>query len=132
MLARHVSRRRAPMSRHVNRRCLLLGVASATATVLAAPAIGRAAALRRTVRIGTVNPLPSATGQACRAFAEAVAADPALSGILQVEVLANGVLGGELEMTQACVNGSLELGVSATNVAASIVPELGLLDAPFL
>ena len=118
------------MSCTLNRRCLLLGAASAAA--LAAPAIGGAAGLRRTVRIGTVNPLPSATGQACRGFAEAVAADATLSGVLQVEVLANGVLGGELEMTQACINGSLDLAVTATNVAASIVAELGLLDAPFL
>jgi tripartite ATP-independent transporter DctP family solute receptor len=37
-----------------------------------------------------------------------------------------------LELTQACINGSLDLAVTASNVVASIVPELGLLDAPFL
>jgi tripartite ATP-independent transporter DctP family solute receptor len=35
-------------------------------------------------------------------------------------------------MTKACINGSLDLAVTATNVAANILPELGLLDAPFL
>jgi tripartite ATP-independent transporter DctP family solute receptor len=120
------------MSFHVNRRRVLGGAAAATAVTLAAPWIARAAAMRRTVRIGTVNPPASATGQACRAFADAVAASAVLSSVLQVEVIAGGTLGGELEMTQACINGSLDLGVTATNVVASIVPELGLLDAPFL
>jgi tripartite ATP-independent transporter DctP family solute receptor len=100
-----------------------------------AGAFGRsahAAGSLRVVRIGTVNPPASATGQACLAFAQAVAASPVLGGVLQVEVHANGELGGELEMTKACINGSLDLAVTASNVGANIVPELGLLDAPFL
>src|ERR1700735_3675792 len=101
------------MSFHVDRRRLLRSTASAAALTLAAPWIARAAGLRRTVRIGTVNPPASATGQACRAFAEAVAATPTLSSVLQIEVIAGGTLGGELEMTQACMNGSLELAVTA-------------------
>lgn len=88
--------------------------------------------MRRTVRIGSVNPRSSAIGQACVAFAKAVAASPVLSNILEVEVVTDGILGGELEMTQACINGSLDLAISATNVMANIVPELGILDAPFL
>jgi TRAP-type transport system periplasmic protein len=119
------------MSLHLNRR-RLLSAASAAAGTLATPWIAGAAGLLRTVRIGTVNPPASATGQACRAFADAVASAPVLSSVLQIEVLAGGSLGGELEMTQACINGSLDLAVTATNVVASIVPELGLLDAPFL
>lgn len=118
---------------HVNRRRLLRGAASiAAVTTFATPWIVRAAGLRRTLRIGTVNPPASATGQACQAFADAVAATPALSTAFQIEVIAGGALGGELEMTKACMNGSLDLAVTATNVVASIVPELGLLDAPFL
>jgi tripartite ATP-independent transporter DctP family solute receptor len=119
------------MTRLITRR-LTLGTITALAGSLSAPTLLRAAGPRRVVRIGTVNPLPSATGQACRAFAEAVAASSVLSASLQVEVHANGDLGGELEMTKACVNGSLDLAVTASNVAANIVPELGLLDAPFL
>jgi tripartite ATP-independent transporter DctP family solute receptor len=115
-----------------NRRRLLQGASSAAVVTLAAPWIARAAGLRRTVRIGTVNPLASATGQACQGFADAVAASPTLSSVLQVDVIAGGTLGGELEMTQACINGTLDLAVPATNVVSNIVPELGLLDAPFL
>jgi tripartite ATP-independent transporter DctP family solute receptor len=88
--------------------------------------------MRRVIRIGTVNPLPSTTGQACRGFADAVAASPVLAEAFQVEVHADGELGGELEMTKACINGSLDLAVTASNVVANIAPELGLLDAPFL
>jgi tripartite ATP-independent transporter DctP family solute receptor len=119
------------MSTRATRR-LFLGGITVLAGNLGAAAILRAAGPRRVIRIGTVNPLASATGQACRAFAEAVAASPALADSLQVEVHANGDLGGELEMTKACINGSLDLAVTASNVAANIVPELGLLDAPFL
>lgn len=119
------------MFQQPNRRGLLVG-AAALAGTLAAPYIARAAAMRRTVRIATVNPPASATGQACRAFAEAAAKSPVLSAILQVDVVAGGTVGGELEMTQACIKGTLDLAVPASNVVGSLVPELGLLDAPFL
>ncbi len=119
------------MSLHTNRRGFVAG-AAALASLLAMPHIARSAGLRRTVRIATVNPPASATGQACRAFAEAAAHSPELSGAFQVEVVAGGTLGGELEMTQACINGTLDLAVTASNVVGGIVPELGLLDAPFL
>jgi tripartite ATP-independent transporter DctP family solute receptor len=119
------------MTRSVTRRLIIGGIA-VLAGGICARAVLRAAAPRRVIRIGTVNPLPSATGQACRAFAEAVAASPVLAETMQVDVHANGDLGGELEMTKACINGSLDLAVTASNVAASIAPELGLLDAPFL
>jgi tripartite ATP-independent transporter DctP family solute receptor len=84
------------------------------------------------VRIATVNPPASATGQACRAFAEAAGRSPELSAVMQVEVVAGGALGGELEITQACMNGTLDLVVTASNVVGGIVQEIGLLDAPFL
>ena len=112
------------------RRRLLAG--SVLIPILAARAGICATGIRRTVRIGTVNPRESATGQACHAFAEAVANSPVLSRVLNVEVVTDGILGGELEMTQACINGSLGLAITASNVVANIVPELGLLDAPFL
>jgi hypothetical protein len=41
-------------------------------------------------------------------------------------VHANGDFDGELEMIKACIDGSLDLAVTASNVAADIVPELGL------
>ena len=105
------------MAVHPTRRNVLRGMA-AFAGALAAPGLLRAAGMRRVIRIGTVNPAASATGQACRGFAEAVAASPVLAEAFQVEVHANGELGGELEMTKACINGSLDLAVTASNVVA--------------
>ena len=116
------------MIQSAGRRSFLIGAASS----LALPRRARSAGLRRTIRIGTVNPPSSATGHACHAFADAVAAMPTLAQVLDVEVFTGGVLGGELEMTQACINGTLELAVTASNAVASIVPEIGLLDTPFL
>src|ERR1700722_1835877 len=78
------------------------------------------------------TPPAAASGGACKAFAAAVAATPVLSKAFDVEVFTGGVLGGELEITQACIDGTLDLAVTASNVVAGIVPEIGLLDAPFL
>jgi hypothetical protein len=51
------------MTRLATRRSAFTGLA-AIAGVLCTPAVLRAAGPRRVIRIGTVNPLPSATGQA--------------------------------------------------------------------
>lgn len=91
-----------------------------------------AGGFRRVIRIGAVNPSASAPGQACRAFAEAVADMPVLNDALQIEVHPDGELGSEVEMVKACASGALDLVFAASNVVASQVPELGLLDAPFL
>lgn len=111
-------------------------IVSTTAIVLGAPvlAIGtaRAAAFRRIVRVGVVTPLAAAPGQACQAFADAVAATPSLDRALQIEMHANGELGGEVEMVKACAAGALDLVFAVSNVVAGTVPELGLLDTPFL
>ena len=81
------------------RRVLAVAGLAAIATVAPVmPRPSRATGLRRTIRIGTVNPPGSATGHACRAFAAAVAASPVLSPVLQVQVFTNGLLGGELEI----------------------------------
>ncbi|WP_428483780.1 TRAP transporter substrate-binding protein [Rhodopila sp.] len=84
------------------------------------------------MRIGVVTPLAAAPGQACRAFADAVAATPVLDNAVQVEVHANGELGGEVEMVKACAAGALDLVFAVSNVVAGLVPALGLLDTPFL
>ncbi len=92
----------------------------------------QAGAFRRVVRLGVVTPIASALGQACRAFADAVATVPALNDVLQIEVHPNGEVGSEVEMVKACASGALDLVFATSNVVAAQVPELGLLDAPFL
>jgi tripartite ATP-independent transporter DctP family solute receptor len=121
------------MSRNINRRGLTIGAVSAAATwPLGGNRGACAGGLRRTVRIGTVNPHGATTGHACRAFAEAVEASALLSRSIEVEVFTDGVLGGEVELAKACIDGNLDLAVVASNVLANFVPEIGLLDAPFL
>ena len=92
----------------------------------------QARAFRRVVRLGVVTPIASALGQACRAFADALTAMPALDDVLQIEVHPNGEVGSEVEMVKACASGALDLVFATSNVVAAQVPELGLLDAPFL
>ena len=119
---------------NIGRRRLL--ITNAAAATLAPPrlagGIARATAFRRVVRVGVVTPLAAAPRQACQAFADTVAATPVLNSALQLEVHANGVLGGEIEMVKACAAGALDLVFAVSNVVAGLVPELGLLDVPFL
>jgi len=116
-----------------NRRHLALYTAAlAVGTPLLSPRSAKAGAFRRVIRIGVVTPSASALGQACRAFADAVAATPVLDSVLQIEVHPDGELGSEVEMVKACASGALDLVFATSNVVAAQVPELGLLDAPFL
>jgi TRAP-type transport system periplasmic protein len=121
------------MRLNISRRGLTGAALSAFAAwPISVPHFARATALRRIIRIGTVNPAAAATGCACHAFAAAVAASPILSQTIEVEVFTDGVLGGELEMAKACINGDLDMAVIASNVVANVASEVGLLDAPFL
>jgi len=114
------------------RRLALCTAALAVGAPLLTARPAKAERFRRIVRIGVVTPTASALGQACSAFADAVAATPVLDNILQIEVHPDGVLGSEVEMVKACASGALDLVFATSNVVAAQVPELGLLDAPFL
>lgn len=116
----------------LDRRRFVYSAATAALGALVAGRRASAGGFRRIVRLGVVNPLDSVPGQACKAFTEAAATLPALNDAFQVEVHANGALGGEVEMVAACAAGTLDLVFAASNVVAGRVPELGLLDAPFL
>ena len=120
------------MTTFSRRRLLVSATPIALGMPLLAVGTARAAAFRRVVRVGVVTPLAAAPGQACRAFADAVAATPVLDNAVQIEVHANGELGGEVEMVKACAAGALDLVFAVSNVVAALVPELGLLDTPFL
>ncbi|MDO9711072.1 TRAP transporter substrate-binding protein [Paracraurococcus lichenis] len=109
------------------RRGLLAGSA-ALATALARPA----SAAPRSLRLGHINGAGSQLGAACTAFAAAVAASPVLAPVLKVEVHPNGALGGEAEMVQACLDGTLDLVFTTSVVAGALAPEAGLLDAAYL
>lgn len=114
------------------RRLTLAAGLGGVAGRLLAPSPSRAGQRRRVVRLGVVTPLNSSLGQACTGFAEAAAANPELADTIQFEVHANGELGGEIEVVQACIAGIVDLVFATSNVVAALVPELGLLDASFL
>lgn len=111
----------------LSRRTALAGF---TAAVLAAPHIARAA--QRAVRFGHNNTDGSHYGRGATAFAEAVAANPGLSSTLRIEVHGNAELGDELNMLKSVAAGTLDAMLCSNSIVANIVPEFGLLDAPFL
>jgi TRAP-type transport system periplasmic protein len=115
------------MARSVTRRSFLAG---ATALGLATPHVARATV--RIVRIGNNNGEDSHFGQGCRAFAAAVAADPALGPVLKVEVHGNSELGDELSMLRGCIDGTIDMALSSGSPIGNIAPEAGLMEAPFL
>ena len=120
------------MAAFSRRRLALYTAALAVGTPLLSARFAKAGAFRRVIRVGVVTPLASALGQACRVFAEAVAATPLLDSVFQIEVHPDGELGSEVEMVKACASGAMDLVFATSNVVAAQVPELGLLDAPFL
>jgi len=100
------------------------------AAVLAAPHIAHAAT--RPLRLGHNNTDDSHYGQGARTFAEAVAADPVLAGVIRIEVHGGAELGDELSMVQDCAQGVLDLMICSNSVLGNVVKQAGLLNAPYL
>lgn len=69
-------------------------------------------------------------GRAARVFTEV--ALRASGGRINVEVIGNTVHGTDAKLQAATAEGTLELGVTSTATLVEWVPELALLDAPFL
>ena len=105
-------------------------IAGSAVAGLAAPHAARAA--MRTVRIGHNNTDPSHYGQGATTLAQAVAEHPALAGVLAITVHGNAALGDELGMLRQIANGTLDLMICSNSVIGNVVPEAGLLNAPFL
>jgi tripartite ATP-independent transporter DctP family solute receptor len=117
-----------PSSPTLGRRLAL--AAAAAAAVLAAPHIARAAA--RTVRIGFNSSDESVFGLGSIALAKAVAEDPVLSGVLKVEVFGASQLGDDLTMLKNCSKGTLDGMLIGSSVLSNVVPEVGIINAPYL
>jgi tripartite ATP-independent transporter DctP family solute receptor len=109
------------------RRSFLAG--SLTAALLA-PHVARAAL--RVAKLASGVPAKSPSGVCADSLAAAVAADPDLSAVLRVEVHHNAELGNDLTALRGCIDGTIDLAVVGTTVTNSIVPEIGVLDIPFL
>ena len=117
-------------SRPLGRRTVLAGLAGASAVALAAPHVARAAT--RTARFGHNNADASQFGQGGIVLAQAVAADPVLNGVLRIEVYGNAQLGDDLGMLKSCLGGTLDGMLIATSIMANAVPEIGVINAPYL
>jgi tripartite ATP-independent transporter DctP family solute receptor len=109
------------------RRSFLAGTA---AVALLAPHVARATV--RIARLAHGSPPRSPSGVCVDGFAAAVAANPVLSPVLQLEVHHLAELGDDLTTLRGSIDGTIDLATVGTTVASSIVPEIGVLDIPFL
>ena len=109
----------------ITRRTLGLGAAAG----LAAPLIRPARAAVR-LRLGISHTANDNYGAAASAIAQAFKAGS--DGRMEIEVFADGVLGSEESMLAAVRAGTLDLTIVASGLLGKYVPQIGLLDLPFL
>ena len=101
------------------------GIAALAALVLA-PANASA----RTLKIGYILSEDSQLGAGAKAFAEELA--KRTQGRLTVEQFPNSALGGEVEMLKGVQLGTIDLAFITGAPLPNIVPEVGVLNIPFL
>jgi tripartite ATP-independent transporter DctP family solute receptor len=87
---------------------------------------------RRLVRIANNQSADTPYGAGCRALLNAMATDPLLSGVLRPEIFDNAELGEELASVRSSMKGTIEIVCSSSGVLSAFVPQVGLLDTPFL
>lgn len=83
-----------------------------------------------TLRMGLITAENHPVTQASRRFAELV--KERTKGAYEIQVIAGGSLGGEIEMHDMIASGTLDLGCFGSGVPASYNPEFQLLLMPFL
>lgn len=104
---------------------------SATAAVLAAPAFVRPAQARATtITVASLLGEDKPETKIWRQIAETVEAR--LPGRFRFNVVANGALGGEKEVAEGARLGSVQASLSTLSSLAGWVPEVQILDLPFL
>jgi tripartite ATP-independent transporter DctP family solute receptor len=74
----------------------------------------------------------SPPGVGSTAFAAAVAANSVLGPVLKLEVHHGAELGDDLTALRGSIDGTIDLALVGTTVTSSVVPEIGVLDTPFL
>ena len=82
------------------------------------------------LRIGFTTPRDSQFGAGAQEFANYVERN--CGGRLRVESYPVGEAGGELEMCQDVIAGTLEMTFASSVVFATVAPELSIFDIPFL
>ena len=83
-----------------------------------------------TLRLGFVDPASSSYAMGGQKFADECAR--LTDGKVQVKVLAGGTLGGEREMYEGAQMGTMDMVSVVNTVLSQFIPEMVLLDQPFL
>lgn len=95
----------------------------------AAFAVGGACA-QTALKLGHILPLSSHLGYAVGVFSDEIT--KRTSGRYKLEIFPDGQLGGEREMIESLQLGTLDLAHTSTGPVSNFVPEVGILDIPFL
>lgn len=114
----------------MRRRHFLAGAAAATMTSGFRSRRAYASVQPQVLRIGITNPRDSQFGAGALEFASHIQHN--CGGRLRVELYPVGEAGGELEMCQDLIAGTLEMAFASSVVFATIAPELSIFDIPFL
>ena len=83
-----------------------------------------------TIRVATTESEVTATYKAIESFKAYL--EERSGGRIQVEVLGNGVMGGEREILEAATLGTLEVSVGSTSLVSSYLPDFAFLELPFI
>ena len=118
------------MRDRIRRRHFLAGAAAAAMTSGFWSKRAYSAIQPQVLRIGITNPRDSQFGVGALEFASYVQHN--CGGRLRVEVYPAGEAGGELEMCQDLIAGTLEMAFASSVVFSTIAPELSIFDIPFL
>ncbi len=109
----------------------LLKTAAATGFALAAPAFGRAAPARpRTITVASLLGDDKPETRVWLRIAELVEAR--LPGEFRFNIVRNGALGGEKDVAEGARLGSIHASLATVSALSGWVPELQILDLPFL
>ena len=82
------------------------------------------------LKLGFVDPESSMYAQGGKKLAEEV--EKATNGRIKIEVLSGGVLGGERDMYEGAQMGTIDMCSVVNVVLSNFIPELKILDQPFL
>jgi tripartite ATP-independent transporter DctP family solute receptor len=104
--------------------------AAALAAVALAPWAASAQIAPIKMRISIAVPQNSIQGTAIETFAQEVEART--NGRYKIQMFAGGALGGEREATEAVQIGTLDLTFTSTGPIPNFVPDVKILDIPFL
>ena len=110
---------------------LLAGCGAANPAASAASASGSSAAAGTTVlKLGTTVNEQDSFQIAAEKFAELV--KERTNGAYQIDIYPNGALGDESTMLESMQIGTLDAGIITSGPFVNFVPEMGVLDMPFL